>query len=273
MPSKASLELQRRRRRPGGAASAGSCLDRSRLEWDAPRTAERGALAGMRAFLCGTGDLAATGSPSDGVLPPPQERSLIRAQRRRPVVAWLALLAGVAAASPAAGSAASPRRGTAPSAVECQKLLGRAPVPPRGPAQAPSEKPLVDEVSEFVELTVPDDQRYVFPTDDERARFQCGFQYAAAGQLGRATRLLQPLQYDVKQLVDTGDRAGSRSSCSRSGSRGAGTGSSATGAPGGSTSSPRRRGCRCWRSRCRILASRARDATRSAATVERTRWR
>ena len=126
------------------------------------------------------------------------------------MVAWLALLAGVAAASPAAGSAASPPRGTAPSAVECQKLLGRAPVPPSGPVQVPVEKRLVDEVSEFVELTVPDDQRYVFPTDDERARFQCGFQYAAAGQLGRATRLLQPLQYDVKQLVDTGDRARTR---------------------------------------------------------------
>ena len=59
-------------------------------------------------------------------------------------------------------------------------------------------------VTEFVELSVPDGQRYVFPSDDERARFQCGFQYAATGQFDRAARLLQPLQYDVKQLIDTG---------------------------------------------------------------------
>jgi hypothetical protein len=57
-----------------------------------------------------------------------------------------------------------------------------------------------------VELSVADDQRYVFPSADERARFQCGFQYAAAGRLVPAARLLQPLQYDVRQLVDTGAR-------------------------------------------------------------------
>src|SRR5262249_34210652 len=46
-----------------------------------------------------------------------------------------------------------------------------------------------------------------FPTADQRARFQCGFQYAAARQLANAQRLLAPLQYDVKQLIDTGTPA------------------------------------------------------------------
>jgi hypothetical protein len=73
--------------------------------------------------------------------------------------------------------------------------------------QAAAEKPLVDEVSEFVERSVPDDQSYVFPTAGERARFQCGFQYAAAGRLVPASRLLRPLGYEVRQLVDTGTRA------------------------------------------------------------------
>ena len=227
----------------------------------------------MRAFLCGTGGLAATGSSSDGMLPPLQGRSLIRAQLKRSLVASLALLAGFSAASPAAGAAASPLRGSVPSAVACQKLLGRGAAAAEGPGASPVREAACRRGQRFRGGHRAGRPAVRFPDGRRAARFQCGFQYAAAGQLGRAARLLQPLQYELKKLVDTGNRARKPLSCSRSGSRGAGTGSSATGAPGGSTSSPRRRGCRCWRSRCLIRASRARDATRSAATVERTRWR
>ena len=75
--------------------------------------------------------------------------------------------------------------------------------------QLPAQTRLIDEVSDFVE-SVPSGQRYVFPTAAERARFQCGFQYAAARQLANAARLLQPLQYDVKQLGDASTPAGKR---------------------------------------------------------------
>jgi hypothetical protein len=146
------------------------------------------------------------GDPVD--VGPRQERSLLRAPRRCLLVTSLALLVLAGAANLALGAAASSRVGGVPSAASCQTLLGRAPAPSTPPVQAPSEKPLVDEVSEFVELSVRDDQRYVFPTADERARFQCGFQYAAAGRLVPAARLLEPLQYEVRQLIDTGARAG-----------------------------------------------------------------
>jgi hypothetical protein len=109
----------------------------------------------------------------------------------------------VAAAALAVGPAASRPVAGVPSAVDCQRLLTGAPRPDGRPAQSPSERRLLDEISEFVD-SVSAGQRYVFPTADERARFQCGFQYAAARQLDRAARLLQPLRYDVKQLVDTG---------------------------------------------------------------------
>jgi hypothetical protein len=91
-----------------------------------------------------------------------------------------------------------------PSAVDCRTLLARTPTPETRAPQVPTRIRLLDVVSEFVERSVPDGQRYVFPTAGERARFQCGFQYAAARQLVNARRLLQPLQYDVKQLMDTG---------------------------------------------------------------------
>src|SRR4051794_23449864 len=106
---------------------------------------------------------------------------LIRGPRRRSLVTSLTLLVLVAGANPALGPAGSSRVAGVPSAAGCATLLGRAPAPPRRLVLAPYEKPLVDEVSDFVELSVPDDQGYVFPSDVERARFQCGFQYAAAG--------------------------------------------------------------------------------------------
>ena len=190
------------------------------------------------------------------------------------MVTGLAFLVAVGTANAALATAASAPVGGVASAAACQSLLARAPAVPRRPVQLPAEGPLIEEVSEFVELSLPDDQRYVFPTDDERARFQCGFQYAAAGQLVPAARLLQPLQYDVEQLLDTG--AGAEKPLVllvERRSRGRSTGSSASDAPGGSTSSPRRRGRPFWRWRCRIRASRSRAATRSEATGERARWR
>jgi hypothetical protein len=108
------------------------------------------------------------------------------------VAAAVVLADGRAAPTPAAG---------VPSSAECRKLLAGAPTPePLPPA---TRGRLLDRVTQFVE-SAPDGQRYVFPTGVERARFQCGFQYAVARQLDSASRLLQPLAYDVRQLVDTG---------------------------------------------------------------------
>src|SRR5215213_10522662 len=113
----------------------------------------------------------------------------------------VAVAAMVLAARPA-----SPRPlGEVASALNCRTLLARAPIPETRPRQSPPRRRLLDIVSEFVERSVPDGQQYVFPTARERAGFQCGFQYAAARQIANARRLLRPLQYDVKQLIDTGD--------------------------------------------------------------------
>lgn len=121
----------------------------------------------------------------------------------------LAVLVVVAGAALAVGPAASLPGARVPSAVDCQRLLARSPAPTGGPEQLPAETRLVDQVTDFVE-SVPDGQRYVFPTAAERAQFQCGFQYAAARQLANAVRLLQPLRYDVKQLGDASAPAGQR---------------------------------------------------------------
>ena len=119
------------------------------------------------------------------------------------------LVVVVAGAASAVGPAASRDRARVPSTVDCQRLLTRAPAPAGRPVQLPPETRLIEEVSDFVE-SAPSGQRYVFPTAAERARFQCGFQYAAARQLANAARLLQPLQYDVKQLGDASTPAGKR---------------------------------------------------------------
>ena len=113
----------------------------------------------------------------------------------------LATLALVAALVLADGRAASPPAAGVPSSAECRRLLAGAPAPE--PVPAASRGRLLDRVSQFVE-SAPDGQRYAFPTAGERARFQCGFQYAVARQLDGAARLLQPLAYEVRQLVDTG---------------------------------------------------------------------
>jgi hypothetical protein len=75
--------------------------------------------------------------------------------------------------------------------------------------QLPAEARLTGVVADFVE-TAPSGQRYAFPTPAERAQFQCGFQYAAAGRLVGAARLLKPFLYDVKQLGDETTPAGER---------------------------------------------------------------
>jgi hypothetical protein len=75
--------------------------------------------------------------------------------------------------------------------------------------QLPARTQLIGEVADFVE-SAPSGQRYVFPTAAERARFQCGFQYAAARRLADAARVLQQLRYDVKQLGDANGPAGKR---------------------------------------------------------------
>jgi hypothetical protein len=125
----------------------------------------------------------------------------------------LAALVVAASAALAVGPAASRdgangQSAVIPSAVDCQRLLNRSPAAGR-PEQLPAQTRLVDVVSDFVE-SAPSGQRYVFPTPAERARFQCGFQYAAARQLANAVRLLQPLRYDVKQLGEASTPAGKR---------------------------------------------------------------
>src|SRR5215475_8811486 len=111
----------------------------------------------------------------------------------------------VAASAPAGRPASSGPLARVPSTVDCRTLLARTPAAETRPAGVPPRIRLLDVVSEFVERSVPDGQRYLFPTASERARFQCGFQFAAARQLVNARRLLQPLHYDVKQLIDTAD--------------------------------------------------------------------
>ena len=105
----------------------------------------------------------------------------------------------VTGAASTAGPAASREEDRVPSAVDCRTLLTRSRAPAARPVQLPARAQLTDEVANFVE-TAPNGQRYVFPTAAERARFQCGFQFAAAGRLVGAARLLQPFRYDVKQL-------------------------------------------------------------------------
>jgi hypothetical protein len=118
----------------------------------------------------------------------------------------LAVLVVGGAAVPV-GPGASRAGASVPSAVACQRLLTRSPAPAGRPEQLPAQTRLVDVVGEFVE-SAPKGQRYVFPAAAERARFQCGFQYAAARQLVNAMRLLQPLQYDVKLLGAVSTPAG-----------------------------------------------------------------
>ena len=120
-----------------------------------------------------------------------------------------AVLMLVTGAASAAGPAASRERVRVPSAVDCRTLLAGSPTPAPRPVQLPAQAQLTGVVADFVE-SAPSGQRYVFPTAAERAQFQCGFQYAAAGRLVSAARLLQPFQYDVRQLGDASSPAGKR---------------------------------------------------------------
>jgi hypothetical protein len=122
------------------------------------------------------------------------------ARRLQTPILVVFLVATAVAVRPAVS--ASP--GGIASARDCRTLLARAPAPEVRQPNLPPQRRLLDVVTEFVEHSVPDGQRYVFPTVDERARFQCGFQYAATGRFANARRLLQPLRYDVKQFIDTG---------------------------------------------------------------------
>ena len=179
MPSKASRELRRRRRRPRSAVSTESCLDRSRLEWDAP--AQQGEEPWQ---ACVRSSAAPEISQQRDRLRMACRRHRRSARRyeRSAGVLWSCRWRFSPSSAPRSLRWARLRRPqwAVPSAAACQRSLGRAPAPAGRPVQPPPETPLVDEVTDFVELSVPDDQRYVFPTDDERARFQCGFQYAAA---------------------------------------------------------------------------------------------
>jgi len=98
---------------------------------------------------------------------------------------------------------ASRAPGRVAAGIECRQVLARTPAPAKAPQVLPPA-PLVDVVSAFVERAVPEGQRYVFPTAAQRARFQCGFQYAASLRLANAQRMLQPLGYDVKLMRDAG---------------------------------------------------------------------
>ena len=147
--------------------------------------------------------------PLRGVLTGATARRAVRLQVFSRTGLALAVLVVVAGAASAVGPAASRHGASVPSTVDCQRLLTRSPAPAGRPVQLPPQTRLIDEVTDFVE-SAPSGQRYVFPTAAERARFQCGFQYAAARQLANAARLLQPLQYDVKQLGDASTPAGKR---------------------------------------------------------------
>ena len=145
--------------------------------------------------------------PLRGVLTGSTARRAVRLQVFSRAGSALAVLVIVAGAASAVGPAASRHGAGVPSTVDCQRLLTRSPA--GQPVQLPPQTRLIDEVTDFVE-SAPSGQRYVFPTAAERARFQCGFQYAAAHQLANAARLLRPLQYDVKQLGDASTPAGNR---------------------------------------------------------------
>ena len=145
--------------------------------------------------------------PRRGMLTGATARRALRLQVFSRAGSALAVL--VVVATLAVGPAASRDGASVPSAVDCQRLLTRSPAPAGRPQQLPAQARLIDEVSDFVE-SAPSGQRYVFPTAAESARFMCGFQYAAARQLANAARVLQPLQYDVKQLGDASTPAGER---------------------------------------------------------------
>jgi hypothetical protein len=132
----------------------------------------------------------------------PARRTLVRSLPAALLVALV--VATTASARPAASS--SRAAAALPSYAECLALLSSAPRPGTQ-LEPPQRGRLLDVVATFVEQLVPQGQRYVFPTAAERARFQCGFQFAAARRLAEAQRLLEPLQYDVKQLIDTGTEA------------------------------------------------------------------
>jgi hypothetical protein len=120
-----------------------------------------------------------------------------------------AVLMLVTGAASAAGPAAAREGARVPSAVDCRTLLASSPTPAPRPVQLPAQARLTGVVADFVG-SAPTGQRYVFPTAAERARFQCGLQFAAAGRLLSAARLLQPFRYDVKQLGDASTPAGKR---------------------------------------------------------------
>ena len=145
--------------------------------------------------------------PLRGVLTGSTARRALRLQMLSRAGSALAVLVVVAGAASAVGPAALRGGAGVPSTVDCQRLLTRSPA--GQPVQLPPQTRLIDEVTDFVE-SAPSGQRYVLPTAAERARFQCGFQYAAARQLANAARLLKPLQYDVKQLGDASTPAGKR---------------------------------------------------------------
>jgi hypothetical protein len=147
--------------------------------------------------------------PLRGVLTGASARRALRLRVLSRAGSALAVLVVVAGGASAVGPAVSRDGARVPSAVDCQRLLTRSPAPSGQPVQLPAETRLIGEVTDFVE-SAPSGQRYVFPTAAERARFQCGFQYAAARQLANAARLLKPLQYDVKQLGDASTPAGKR---------------------------------------------------------------
>ena len=147
--------------------------------------------------------------PLRGVLTGATARRAVRLPVFSRAGSALAVLVVVAGAASAVGPAASRHGAGVPSTVDCQRLLTRSPAPAGRPVQLPPLTSLIGEVTDFVE-SAPSGQRYVFPTAAERARFQCGFRYAAARQLANAARLLQPLQYDVKQLGDASTPAGKR---------------------------------------------------------------
>jgi hypothetical protein len=134
---------------------------------------------------------------------PPRRKVLSRA------ASAFAVLMLVTGAASAAGPAAAREGARVPSADDCRTLVARSPAPAARPVQLPAEARLTGVVANFVE-SAPSDQRYVFPTAAQRAQFQCGFQYAAAGRLVSAAGLLQPFQYDVKQLGNASTPAGKR---------------------------------------------------------------
>ena len=270
--SKASRELRRHDVDPSVVAPC--CLDGSRLEWDAPRTAGRGAF-GRHARVPlrhrrSRGNGIAFGWHAAATAGALADTSAAQAFSGR--------LAGVARRflrrEPGGGCGCVAPAGQRPVGCRVPEVARTRAAAAEGPGASPVREAACRRGQRFRGGHRAGRPAVRFP-DGRRAGAVPVRLPVRRGRSARSRRTPSAAGFQRRrqQLVDTGNRARKplvlleeRKSRGRDGieryRRAWGLYVIATTAR-----------LPCWRSRCLIRASRARDATRSAATVERTRWR